>query len=694
MSSFVETPHLTQNLGDGTYFHSGQLAIQAAVDAGVDMTYKVLLNGHVAMTGGQLPPGQVDAGALSGVLLTQGVSRVIITTDDEDRLRDLDIPAKVEVWDRQRLIEAQELLAQVPGVTVLIHDQPCAAELRRARRRGTAETPTRRVMINERVCEGCGDCSEKSSCLSVQPTDTPFGRKTRIDQSSCNLDLACLDGDCPSFMSVHSRPKRWWHRRRRLSGSPPARQVASGATPTGLASPPEHIPGETRIRFAGIGGTGVVTVSQIVGTAAMLDGLDVRGLDQTGLSQKAGPVLSDLYLTAHSSEHSTNHLGDGQADLLVAFDPIVAAAESTLAAADPGRTTLIGSTSATPTASMITDPSGKRDDPLVIRSRVDAACGPNPRWLDAVGAAARLVGEPATANILLTGVAVQAGALPISLGSMLAAIDLNGVAVKTNTAAFEWGRCAVADPEQFEAALARCETEPGAPSTHLPQAIERGVDELGAIGAPDDLVAAVRLRCADLIAFQDSVLAADYLGTMLRFAHAEGAIGQSWNLTESVATQLHRVLAYKDEYEVARLLLDPASLQQARELADGEAKVVWNLHPPMLRSLGLDHKIEIGIGAAPLIRLLARGKRLRGHRFDPFGMAGVRRAERRLIEIYRDALEQLLDTVRADNYDAAVRIASLPETIRGYEGRKLAGIAEFDRTLPTLLDELGDPPGR
>ncbi|HEY4333336.1 MAG TPA: 2-oxoacid:acceptor oxidoreductase family protein, partial [Ilumatobacteraceae bacterium] len=326
MAPFVKTPHLIQNLGDGTYAHSGQLAVRAAIASGVNITYKILVNGVVAMTGGQDPQGAVDVPTMARILILQGVKRVIITTDDLGRYDSVALPAGVEAWDRSRVIEAQEVLAAISGTTVLLHDQACAAEKRRLRKRNLVATPAFRVMINERVCEGCGDCGQKSNCLSVQPVDTEFGRKTRIDQSSCNLDFSCINGDCPSFATVTPSKRT---SRRRAKGSTPSRRRKT-TSPTSFTDPTLIVPDDALvIRMPGIGGTGVVTVSQIIGTAAMLEGYHVRGLDQTGLSQKAGPVVSDLILS-RDEQIGSNKAAAGGVDVMLAFDLLGAASEPQL----------------------------------------------------------------------------------------------------------------------------------------------------------------------------------------------------------------------------------------------------------------------------------------------------------------------------------------------------------------------------
>ncbi|MEL7157908.1 MAG: indolepyruvate ferredoxin oxidoreductase family protein [Actinomycetota bacterium] len=427
MAPFVDTPHLVQNLGDGTYFHSGQLAIQAAIGAGTNMTFKILFNDTVAMTGGQDPSFRMGVPELVRSLTAQGVRRILITTDDPEHYDTAGLPPSVEVWHRNRIVEGQRLLAAIDGVTVLVHHQPCAAELRRARKRGTAPRPTTRVVINHRICEGCGDCGDKSSCLSVQPFETDLGRKTRIDQASCNLDLSCLEGDCPAFMTVTVDGDGNAH------GPIPRRRPPTAPPPTPLDPAAAD---RWTVRLTGIGGTGVVTVAQILGTAAMFDGWEVHGLDQTGLSQKAGPVVSDLVLT-RSGAPASNVIGRGGTDTLLALDPLVAGSDAVIGALGP-HTVVIGSSSEVPTGAMVTDPSRPAPPLEAVEARlgIDGEAA----WVDALGVAEALVGEAATANVLVLGAALQRGSLPVSVEAVEQAIELNGVAVDANRAALTWGR--------------------------------------------------------------------------------------------------------------------------------------------------------------------------------------------------------------------------------------------------------------
>jgi indolepyruvate ferredoxin oxidoreductase len=522
------------------------------------------------------------------------------------------MPTGVEVWDRSRIVEAQEVLARVPGTTVLIHDQRCAAEKRRDRKRGRIADPGFKVVIAERVCEGCGDCGAKSNCLSVVPTDTAFGRKTRIDQGSCNLDASCLQGDCPSFLTV--RPSR------RTRAAAPARRTAP---PTiDVASLPEpHVVVPTdrcTIRLSGIGGTGVVTVSQVLGTAAMLDGFDVRGLDQTGL-----------------------------VDTLLAFDLLVAASDTHLGAASPDRTHVVASTAAVATGSMVVHP----DTPYPMREAVERIeqASHSLATTDAVESTTALLGDPATANVYLLGFALQHGLVPVSVISIERAIELNGVAVGANIAAFRAGRRAATRP------------------TAAADAQAAGQSAGDSAGESTD--ALVDRLAADLRGYQSVRYAQQYRGVVARAATVGSA-----EFTEAVAVHLHKLMAYKDEYEVARLLLAPEARAAAEAVAGPGARVTWNLHPPALRSLGMQRKLRLGRWATPLFIGLRAGRRLRGTPLDVFGWASLRRLERTLRDEYIAAVDTLVAALGSSQHPErlaeAVAIASLPDRVRGYEHLK------------------------
>ncbi len=669
MEPFVTSDHLFQNYGDGTYQHSAQLALQYCVGVGANITFKILYNGTVAMTGGQDSPAALGVSDLVTTLLAQGVKRVAVTTEDTDRYRSIKLPAGVQVYDRDKIVEVQEQLQTVKGVTVLIHDQYCAAELRRDRKRDNAPTPTKRVVINHRICEGCGDCGDVSNCLSVQPVETPLGRKTTIDQASCNFDYSCAKGDCPAFMIVES------------NGSAPAKPAMFPSPPETLPAPVVDAANTTvKLRLAGIGGTGVVTVAQILSTAAMLDGWEVRGLDQTGLSQKAGPVISDITLSRGDASAS-NLLGSGEADVLLGFDGMVAASDAALDATDSQRTVGVISTAEVPTGRMISDPTIPQPS-TDVASRLEASTLPQQlHRLDAAGLSELLVGSPASANVLLLGVALQTGAVPVDPTAIDTAIELNGVAVVSNRAALAWGRAWATNPEAVEstaadqATLAPVDTVTVA---DVPKRLRARIDALLSDGANESLDL-LQMLVGDLVAYQDVRYAGRFLDGVEKAVDAERlANGSVGPLTEAVARNLHRLMAYKDEYEVARLMLLPEAQAAAEEAGGAGADVTWMLHPPMLKSLGLSSKMGFSAKTSTqLFQTIAKGKRVRGSRLDPFGQSSMRKLEQALPGEYLDSMNQVYRRLTADRLDDAVAIAELPDQIRGYEDLKLRRVDEY-----------------
>ncbi len=695
MADFVERDHLIQNLGDGTFFHSGQLAITAAIASGVNITYKLLLNGAIAMTGGQLPQGQIGVERIAANLLNQGVAKVLITTEDRSRLERLSLPDGVEVWHRDRIVEAQELLAKVPGVTVLIHDQACAAEVRRGRKRGLTPTPTRRIMINPRVCEGCGDCGQVSNCLSVQPVDTPFGRKTQIDQTTCNLDYSCIEGDCPSFVTVDTAASR---RSRLVSALFSTGRSTRATRPLSVETLVDDIllaplpdvamsaVDDYGIRITGIGGTGIVTVAQVLGTAAMLDGYTVRGLDQIGLSQKAGPVVSDLRLTREHSSFASR-LGAEQADLLLACDQLVAASEKGLLTAMAGHTVVVGSSSPVPTGTMVAHPEAPMPNPAELAKRIAASTRADEQhWADAAAITTAVFGDSVTANFFVVGLATQTAVLPIAPALVEEAIRLNGTAVTENTTAYRLGRHFVVDPESVTALVTR------SASTSVARALAERLElQVCATTTEPALRDTLRMLAADLVDYQNERAARRYLSFVGTVAEQEHAVAPgSFLLTDAVARNLYKLLAYKDEYEVARLLLDPVARHEAEQLAAQGGRISYQLHPPLLRSLGLQHKITLGSWADPMLRALVRARAVRGTLLDPFRWSAVRRSERALPRDYRDAIERVLRSLRADRLVEAARIAELPDQVRGYEELKLRRIATYRTELRAAVRDFAN----
>ncbi|MBS1264500.1 MAG: hypothetical protein MAG471_00324 [Acidimicrobiaceae bacterium] len=584
----------------------------------------------------------------------------------------------MEVWDRTRIIEAQELLAGISGVTVLIHDQACAAQQRRFRRRGLAETPDFRVVINHRICEACGDCGDVSNCLSLHTVDTPLGRKTSVDQSSCNIDASCLEGDCPSFMTV-AVPSN-------SSGVVPA----VGPSIEDLPDPtPLSDSDIVDIRLAGIGGTGVVTAAQLLGTAAMLDGIDVRGLDQTGLSQKAGPVVSDLRLS-RTVEMASNLVGTGEADVIVAFDLLVAADSKALAGARKEHTVVVASTTSTPTGSMIGHPEMTGPDIAGLVRRVeDNTRVESNRFVDAGALCVGLLGGTEHANVFLLGVAVQAGAIPVDPKAVERAVELNGVAVEANLAAFRWGRAWVVDPAAVEAS-GPAAVAPGA-SMVVPDLPSDLSEKVRSAVSDNHLVDLLDLLASDLVGFQDCGCAADFLDVVASVAAAEQRVSPgSTLLTEAVARGLHKLTAYKDEYEVARLLSGPESRAAAKSAGGPGAVVTWHLRPPLLAALGVGSKMRMPAGLGrPLMAVLRHGRRLRGTPLDPFGRTRVRRLERRMLAEYTAAIATMTGALSVENLDAAVDLASSAMQVRGFEELKLRRGEEFLAELTRHAAALG-----
>ncbi|MFD5247761.1 indolepyruvate ferredoxin oxidoreductase family protein [Amycolatopsis sp. NPDC058340] len=670
MAPFVGKEHLVQNLGDGTFHHSGSLAVRAAVASGVNITYKLLYNSAVAMTGGQQPTGVLTIPRVIDAMRAEGVRRIIVTTEDPARYRRVRLGRGVRVWHRDRLPEAQETLARVPGVTMLIHDQECATELRRKRKRGLAPEPPQRVVINERVCEGCGDCGENSNCLSVQPVDTEFGRKTRIDQSSCNKDFSCLAGDCPSFLTV-------------IPGKDAGSRPLADALPDTLPEPTRIVSAERfTVRVTGVGGSGVVTLSQILATAASIAGLPVRSLDQTGLAQKGGAVVSDVKIgTTHANKAS-----EGECDLYLGADILVAADPRYLSVTDPGRTTTVVSTSKVPTGAMVTDTSVTFPEEAALLDRLREATA-TVTDLDARELAETLFGQDQYANLLLTGVAYQRGALPLPAKAIEEAISRNGVRVETNVQAFRRGRQWVADRPALEALLSRLRGEPE-PEPALSRAARALLAEFGADDG-SELARLLRIRVPELIAYQSAAYARRYLEHVERVRRAEtGAVPGATALTEAVARNLHKLMAYKDEYEVARLSLDPAQERHIRARFGADARIRYRLHPPVLKALGMRGKVELGPWFKPVFRILVTARRLRGTRLDPFGRMAIRRLERDLVAEYERVIGELAERLAPETHAPAVEVANLPDLVRGYEDVKLGTVEEYRRTLTRRMAEV------
>src|SRR5690242_18242987 len=662
MAPFLDRDHYTQNIGDGTFDHSGSLAIRAAVAAGANMTYKLLYNSAVAMTGGQRPASGMTVPQIVRVLLAEGVAKVIVTTEDRSRYKNINMPNGVAVLPRSRLDEAQRILAATRGVTVLVHDQECATEKRRKRERGKLAPPQARVFINERVCEGCGDCGRVSNCLSVQPLQTDFGRKTRIHQPSCNVDYSCLDGDCPAFMTVVPR-------------APAGRAQAAGTIAADeLPAPPPGVNADSfGIRLTGVGGTGVVTVSQVLATAGLIAGWHARSLDQTGLAQKGGAVVSDVRFS-RTGQPPTNKLGAGECDLYLGCDLLVAADPKNLTVTAVDRTVAVVSTAEVPTGPMVSDPARSFPDRAAVSQPITDRVRDGAVLLDVRRVVLGLFGDDQFANVFLVGAGLQTGALPLPPDAIEEALRVNGVAVEKNIQAFRRGRQYIADRA---ALLTAADLESPAP----PDTGESPLDRL------------IRTRSSDLTAYQDQAYARRYLGVIerVRVAEQDKPPG-SPALTEAVARYLYKLMAYKDEYEVARLSLDP-SVGAGLEAEFGPgAGASWRLHPPVLRALGMKRKIALGPWFVPAFQGLRAMRGLRGTSMDPFGRTRIRILERALIEEYLGRVDHLTGRLSPATAALPVRLAELPDSVRGYEDVKVRTVESYHQAMAELRAQLDEIP--
>ena len=664
---FTETRHIFANLGDGTYFHSGLLAIRAAVAAGANITYKILYNDAVAMTGGQPLDGKLSVPQLARQLAAENVARIAVVSDEPDKYPDGVFPAGVTVHHRRELDAVQRELREVAGVSALIYDQTCAAEKRRRRKRGLLADPPKRAFINTRVCEGCGDCNVKSNCLSVVPVETEFGRKRAIDQSQCNKDFSCVDGFCPSFVTVHGGELR---KPAAIAGNvslPPLPETARPAleAPYGIV-------------IAGVGGTGVVTIGALLGMAAHLEGRGVAVLDMTGLAQKYGAVTSHVRIAARPEALNGPRIPAGQADLLLGCDLVVAAGRDTLAKLDPARSSAVVNIHRVMPSGFARDPDLPFPAEGMAAQIRQAVVADGAHFLDATRLAEQLLGDSIMANLFMVGFAYQKGLIPISSAAILRAIELNGTAVERNRQAFLWGRHAARDPAAVEALLTPPATEP-APATDLETLIAR--------------------RRAYLTDYQDAAYAAHYEAMVRQVQAVERRrLPDSQALTEAVARAYFKLLAYKDEYEVARLYSDGEFRRQLEQTFGGDYRVELHLAPPLLARIdpvsGEPRKRAYGPWIFPLLRLLAPLKKLRGTPFDPFGYSRDRRLERRLLADYEMLLMEIMDDLEPANHGYAVELARLPEQIRGYGPVKERNARQAAQRQAELLRLFRRPPRR
>jgi indolepyruvate ferredoxin oxidoreductase len=657
---FSGMEHAFQNIGDGTYFHSGLLAIRAAVAAGTRITYKLLYNDAVAMTGGQAVEGGLTVADIARQLRAERVGRLAVVSDDPAKYgRAPGFPEGVTIHPRSELDAVQRQLRAVPGVSVLIYDQVCAAEKRRRRKRGKLAEPARRVFINPQVCEGCGDCSVKSNCVSVEPLETPFGRKRAIDQSACNRDYSCLEGFCPSFVTV--------------SGASPRREAASGVDASVFAAlPPAPQPSAdaaAHLLITGIGGTGVVTVGALVAMAAHLEGRAASTFDMTGLAQKGGAVQSHVKVAPDAASLGAPRVGMLEADVILGCDLVVAGSAEVLRSIDTGRTRCAVNSHLVPTGAFQLNPDLElRADGYLARI-AEVAGDANVGRLDATRAARLLLGDSVGANLLVVGYALQRGWLPVGIAALDRAIELNGVAVEFNRRALALGRLAAAEPARFAALL---ESAAGGAAP--------------AVAGPAD----VATRAAFLAGYQDEAYAARFRDFVARAAAAEtSATPGRREFADAVARSYFRLLAYKDEYEVARLHAGDEFRAALARAFSGSLTVRFHLAPPWLaksRDGRPPRKVEFGAWVLPAFALLARLRRLRGTPFDPFGRQAERRLERQLISDYERLVGELLTALTPERHALAVELASLWEQARGFGHVKAAAVERLRAREASLLE--------
>jgi indolepyruvate ferredoxin oxidoreductase len=664
---FSKREHIFQNLGDGTYNHSGILALRFARAAGTNITYKILFNDAVAMTGGQPHEGNLTVDMIAAQVRAEGVERIAVVSDEPEKYDGaVRFPSGASVHHRDDLDQVQRELREVKGVSVLIYDQTCAAEKRRRRKRGAYPDPDRRVIINELVCEGCGDCGVQSNCVSVQPVETEFGRKRRIDQSSCNKDFSCLKGFCPSFVTVHG-PKM-----RKAEG------VAGAADP--LEGVPEPQPFAIEKGWSaiidGVGGTGVVTVGAVLGMAAHLEGKGCGMIDMAGLAQKGGSVFTHVRIAPSPDDIHAIRVSAGKADLVLGCDLVVSGAKKVLAAVRHGHTIFVANTAEIMPGEFARSADFSLPVERLKRAIREAAGEGHAHFFDATRTAAALFGNSLGANMFMLGFACQHGGLPVGAEAIEKAIELNGEAVAMNVGAFRWGRRAAHEPGAVRALV-----EGKGASAAEP--IATGLDEI------------VARRVAFLSSYQSRRYARRYERRVAQVRAAEdSAVPGSTAVSEAVARNLFKLMAVKDEYEVARLYTDGSFERQLKNQFDGFERLEFHLAPPVLGRKGADGKpVKSSFGPRMMtgFRVLAKLRRLRGTPFDLFGYSHERRMERRLLAEYREDLKLILQLLAPGRIEAAAALASLPAAIRGYGHVKQAAAARAAEERKRLIDRINAP---
>jgi indolepyruvate ferredoxin oxidoreductase len=662
MSHFVESKHRFQNLGDGTYTHSGLLAIHGAVAQKANITYKILYNDAVAMTGGQPAEGELSVEKISHQLKALGVVKTYVVTDEPHKYKNVKLFASgTEISHRQEMTKIQKELSEIPGVTAIIYDQTCAAEKRRRRKRGTFPDPARRIFINDAVCEACGDCSVQSNCMSIQTHKTELGNKRHIDQSSCNKDYSCSEGFCPSFVVIEGG------RLRKASGQSINKDLFDG-----LPSPqaPEF-KNSYAILINGIGGSGVVTIGAVLGMAAHLEGKAMSIYDMTGLAQKGGAVQSHLRIANSTNEINSLPIGPGDADLILGCDLVVSTSKGSMQSINKGHTKAVVNTAPMETAHLQL----LRDFQLPkegLQQGLSLALGDNVSMIDATTIATALTGDAIASNMFLVGFAYQKGYLPLTDKAIMKAVEHNGVAVQFNQQAFQLGRLAAHDYNKLKP---------------LVTPYEKGVKAESPL---KDSAEKISYREEYLTEYQNSNYAKQYSDFIKKISDKEKELASGdQKLSEAVALSLFKLMAYKDEYEVARLYSRPEFSEALKSQFEGDYKIKYKLAPPLLSKdnagQGRPKKIEFGPYMRVAFKVLSRLKGLRGTPLDPFGYTEERKLERKLIEKYRETIEDIVDRLTPDNYRTAIEIAELPLDIRGYGPVKLEAIKVAERKFATLF---------
>jgi indolepyruvate ferredoxin oxidoreductase len=666
-SHFVDTPHVFQNIGDGTYFHSGFLAVRAAVASGANMTYKILFNDAVAMTGGQHVDGQLSVPQITRQVAAEGASKVVVVTDEPEKYgADAGFAEGVTVHHRDDYNQVQKQIREVTGVSVIVYDQTCGTEKRRRRKRGTYPDPAKRAVINDLVCEGCGDCGVQSNCVSVTPLETEFGRKRSIDQSSCNKDFSCVKGFCPSFVTVHGG----------------ALKKGEGAfsdndkTDLFVALPDPVLPSLSQpygILVNGIGGTGVVTIGAIVGMAAHLESKSFSGMDMAGLAQKGGAVWSHLQIADHQEDLKAARLGFAGASLILGCDFVTTASEKTMELGQNGKTFAIVNVHEQMTGAFTRDKNYQfpRDD---LRVTISQRLGEdNVEFVEATRIATALMGNSIASNMFMLGYAYQKGLVPLGHEAINKAIEMNGAAIEMNKAAFLWGRRASVDISAVERLLK-----------------PKVVAEITARRS-ETLEELIERRFDFLSDYQNRDYAKQYQDLVDRVHGKEQSATNLDGLTEVVARYYFKLMAYKDEYEVGRLYANGVFQKKVDQLFEGNYKIRYHLAPPLFAKkdpeTGFLKKKEFGSWVLVAFKILSRMKFLRGTAFDIFGWTEERKMERQLIDDYRSLVEEIVDSVTESNIDLAKKLLSLPEEIKGFGHVKEANVAQVTASWQELLDQ-------